>query len=390
MSTIGIPLRGRVLPLRRIRASVSAALHRRPGRDTTAPVVALARAAGSASGRPEPRLRWTDDARPPAGDFSSRAIVHSDLHRYSLPRPGDHWDKVFELALSYDGDAYWDDLPELATRVLQHWTRHHQLPEGLDELRACLFYEQRRCHHFGDYPTGRSAQYLWALVDAIRARAIGAPRPRPTLEEVGAARHPSGAAAARPPGTTATAAQAHLRVLPAPDPGTRGAARVTAKVTAPRITSVTVPGSAAARVRVLPAPSHGGVPGQVSALVSVSGIADLKPMPCAEALPKPPVITGRRPEPQRAGRVRSFLGDDAGFIAWVGQNPGGYVLNAVAPSSTRTPRLHRADCAALQAGGQRSLTAVRKVCGPNPQTLAAVAESEWGRPPEACRRCVPR
>ena len=270
-------------------------------------------------------------------------------------------------------------------------------------MRACLFYEQRRCHHFGDYPTGRSAQYMWALVDAIRARAISAPRPRPTLEQVGATRHPSGTSLAQHRRTASipTAPQAHIRVLPAPETGASATTKatgtkapgtkVTAKGSAARVTSVTVPGSAAARVRVLPVPSHGRglAAGRVSAFVSVSNVTELLPMPCAEALPKPPVITGRRHEPERSGGVTSFLGDDAGFMAWVGAHRGGFVLNAPAPSSTRTPRLHRADCVALQAAAQRSITAVRKVCGPNPQALAAIAAAQMGRRADPCRRCRP-
>ena len=41
-------------------------------------------------------------------------------------------------------------------------------PHDLDELRAALFFEQRRYHHFGEGPDGRNLDYVQALVGAIR------------------------------------------------------------------------------------------------------------------------------------------------------------------------------------------------------------------------------
>jgi hypothetical protein len=79
--------------------------------------------------------------------------------------------------LSYDGYAYWDGLPELAARSLRVWTRDRALPTSVDEVRGCLFYEQRRWHHFGDNPHGRSAEYVWALLDTLRVLVSSTPRP---------------------------------------------------------------------------------------------------------------------------------------------------------------------------------------------------------------------
>ena len=41
-------------------------------------------------------------------------------------------------------------------------------PDDLDELRAALFFEQRRYHHFGEGPDGTDLDYIHALVGAIR------------------------------------------------------------------------------------------------------------------------------------------------------------------------------------------------------------------------------
>ncbi|HUI03931.1 MAG TPA: hypothetical protein VLZ77_10340, partial [Acidimicrobiales bacterium] len=150
--------------------------------------------------RPEPRLRWSDDHAVPAGDFQASAIANAALGPDDIPVRGDSSDALAEFALSYDGYAYWDDLPELANRVLQRWTRDRSLPATLDELRGCLFYEQRRWHHFGEDPAGRSARYMWAVVEAIDE--LVAPGPA----AAGAPRDP------RP----ARASEAHVQVLPRP------------------------------------------------------------------------------------------------------------------------------------------------------------------------------
>ena len=48
------------------------------------------------------------------------------------------------------------------------------LPDDLDELRAALFFEQRRYHHFGEGPDGSDLDYIEALVGAIREISGGA------------------------------------------------------------------------------------------------------------------------------------------------------------------------------------------------------------------------
>ena len=72
--------------------------------------------------RPEPRLRWEDDHDVPPGDYRASAIANAALGTDDIPARGESSDALAEFALSYDGYAYWDDLPELANRVLQRWT----------------------------------------------------------------------------------------------------------------------------------------------------------------------------------------------------------------------------------------------------------------------------
>jgi hypothetical protein len=114
-------------------------------------------------------LRWTDPNHPPEGDFTACAVTNGQLRVHGIPDRGDPWEAVSSFSLSYDGYAYWDDVSELATRRIRGWTRDRTLPASIDEVRACLFYEQRRWHHFGEEPNGRGALYFWALLDTLRS-----------------------------------------------------------------------------------------------------------------------------------------------------------------------------------------------------------------------------
>jgi hypothetical protein len=137
--------------------------------------------------RPAPLLRWKNPGQSPGGAFAPSAIPNARLRTHEIPDRSDSWDAVSSFSLSYDGYAYWDDVSELATRSIRNWTRHHTLPATVDEVRGCLFYEQRRWHHFGEEPNGRGAHYLWALLDILRvlvaartaADAVAAPDPAP-------------------------------------------------------------------------------------------------------------------------------------------------------------------------------------------------------------------
>ncbi len=121
--------------------------------------------------RPEPRLQLDRSARAPDGDFAASAVPNAELGITDIPRRGESWDTVSDFALSYDGYGTGTTFPSWRAASCSAGPAAAPLPATLDELRGCLFYEQRRWHHFGEEPTGRSAEYMWALVDAIAALA---------------------------------------------------------------------------------------------------------------------------------------------------------------------------------------------------------------------------
>jgi hypothetical protein len=439
LTATGTPVR----PLHRLRNLVSTVFAHRSS--TTAPVLSLviSHAGATRPERTEPELRWTDPHRPPAGDFAASAIPNAELDITAVPGRGESWDAVSDFALSYDGYAYWDDLSTLAGRVLQRWTRRRSLPATLDELRGCLFYEQRRWNHFGEEPTGRSAEYMWATVEAsgaLVARVTPTVEPNPDPRRaVAPEAHvklvanravalrpvPSPALAmgplSTPPGrlTPVRAAEAHVRLVTAIE----GDAGATARHPAGygmRRTSSRMSGSRM---------EHSAMNG--------SG-RDLKPMPSADPLPKPPVIVRRARRtgfagPNRPGgalntartatdRWRSngsdgwleketdgasvpapvtplcheFFIDDAGYGTWMDAHPGGFVLNQPRSARSKAPTLHRVGCAVVArrpepvTGADLNITAnTVRVCGPSVDALRTWSMARGTGPPVPCRRCCP-
>ena len=253
----------------------------------------------------------------PGGDFAAAAIPNADLDISAVPRRGESWDAVSDFALSYDGYGYWDNLPSLAGRVLQRWTRRRSLPATLDELRGCLFYEQRRWHHFGEEPTGRSAEYMWAVIDAIAALTAPVastvnrlPDPRRAIASethvklvvtraVGLRPLPTSTPTVRPKPARqgrlvpVPAAEAHVRLVSAIEDEANAVSRHPA-------------GHASRRSSGRPA----GNPAQHPSMTGAT--RDLLPMPSADPLPKPPVIerrsrrTGSGPKNRPGGAVNAI------------------------------------------------------------------------------------
>ena len=444
-------------PLRGLRNLVKVLFARSKSVSAPALSVVTSHANGTRKERPEPRLKWTDPRRAPDGDFVASAILNVELASTGIPRRGNSWDVVSDFALSYDGYGYWDDLHELANRVLQHWTRSRVLPSSLDELRGCLFYEQRRWHHFGEDPTGRSAEYMWAMIDAIAAHStLRVPAPNHLADP-----HP------------AMARETHVTLLapPTDSPEHEAQRALTLRPVPARVGRLVPVAAAEAHVRLLstiedeavsrhpsgyaarrspdhssahppalfPQPSMHGTERPATrtaprpAKHASATIRDLRPMPTAEPLPKPPVIVRRSRDASGApnrpggavkitrqstdahpsngtrrkldsvpGRSRGapasvtplcheFCDDDTGYVAWVASHPQGYVLNQPRMTRPKAPTLHRVGCAAVAPReGAGPLTAgTVKVCGPSADALQAWSVAQGADRPTACRRCDP-
>jgi hypothetical protein len=93
-----------------------------------------------------------------------------------VPVPADDasWYDIGVFALSYNGyDRYLGEIGPFANETSRTWWKTQVLPNDLASLRAVLFYEQRRWHHFGDAPDETTAMpYIKALLTAIRTLTV--------------------------------------------------------------------------------------------------------------------------------------------------------------------------------------------------------------------------
>lgn len=92
-----------------------------------------------------------------------------------LPPPNAEWEAIARLALSFNGYAYSEKCGEIANAVAAAFARDHKVPGtlSLDDLRACLFFEQRRWRHFGEIPDEHAMAYIRRLIEATREQLSG-------------------------------------------------------------------------------------------------------------------------------------------------------------------------------------------------------------------------
>ena len=80
------------------------------------------------------------------------------------------WSEYYVFAHKFDGyKAFPDDLAERANQVAQAWYEKGVLPDDLDLLRACLFFEARSSRFISGYPDEKAMKYIDPLVAKIKA-----------------------------------------------------------------------------------------------------------------------------------------------------------------------------------------------------------------------------
>lgn len=95
----------------------------------------------------------------------SPTIPNDVLKRAQVPPPGASWDAIEAFALTFDGyAAFGNKLGELAEKHRAAGT----VPTDLDELRACLFLEQRSWRHAGSVPDRAGLAHIQRLLEGIR------------------------------------------------------------------------------------------------------------------------------------------------------------------------------------------------------------------------------
>jgi hypothetical protein len=114
-------------------------------------------------------------------EFPGDSICNSELAEKDIPKLTKRWDDpLIRFALSFDAYEYTANQPgkgpvsrlaAFARPVVQVFAQEGSLPESLSmsDLRACLFWEQRRDRHAGTWEIeGKQVAYISALLNAIR------------------------------------------------------------------------------------------------------------------------------------------------------------------------------------------------------------------------------
>jgi hypothetical protein len=101
-------------------------------------------------------------------------VPNERLKATALPSVTASWHTIGTFALTLDGYRAIGQREggQLANRVKDEFAKNATSLQSLSltELRACLFFEQRRFHHFGWEPQGSDRIYVNAILEAIQGR----------------------------------------------------------------------------------------------------------------------------------------------------------------------------------------------------------------------------
>jgi hypothetical protein len=84
--------------------------------------------------------------------YATTRIRTQDLRDVDLPPAGSDWAGYAAFALTFDPAERYrspEDCAELANWAFSRWQKTGRLPGKLEELRGCLWFEQRRARFLG-------------------------------------------------------------------------------------------------------------------------------------------------------------------------------------------------------------------------------------------------
>lgn len=95
-------------------------------------------------------------------------INSGELRVTDLPTTYGEWSDYARFALTF-APRDTEVCRELGSDAFGRWRRTGELPIRLDELRACLWFEQRRWRFLGRDPDAEGMRYVSALIRAMRS-----------------------------------------------------------------------------------------------------------------------------------------------------------------------------------------------------------------------------
>jgi hypothetical protein len=94
-------------------------------------------------------------------------INTGELRATDLPSSYGDWSDYARFAVTF-APRDRELCRELASDSFARWRRTGEVPHRLDELRACLWFEQRRWRFLGREPDPEGMRYVGALIRAMR------------------------------------------------------------------------------------------------------------------------------------------------------------------------------------------------------------------------------
>ncbi len=97
---------------------------------------------------------------------------NNKLDTTTFPKRRDPFNKIVEFAYSFDGYAHFgmEKCAEVANAALSTFYHSQVLPDDIDTLRACLFFEARRWSLYQKEPDNKGLIYIHALIDRLAKR----------------------------------------------------------------------------------------------------------------------------------------------------------------------------------------------------------------------------
>lgn len=102
-------------------------------------------------------------------------VANEDLEVTTFPKRRDPFDRIVKFACSFDGYAHFGmkKCAELANTALSNFYHSQVLPDDIDVIRACLFFEARRWTLYQKEPDNKGMIYIHALIDRLEKQLRG-------------------------------------------------------------------------------------------------------------------------------------------------------------------------------------------------------------------------
>ena len=90
----------------------------------------------------------------------------------SFPKRGADLSEIVKLGYTFDGYSHYgmERCAEMANEALSTYYHTDVLPEELDTIRACLFFEARRWSLYQTAPDTKANIYIFALIDKLKEK----------------------------------------------------------------------------------------------------------------------------------------------------------------------------------------------------------------------------